>query len=426
MSCTYFLEGKSLSEALKFSSKDIRGWLERETGSIFVPVHAKAKKLLGEMRKSVEDLVEVSKMLLDNSAREIEKRNMKIYGRARALNKLARLFVDRTRQIRVPEKVSYDSLNKFVEDTQKAFAVIDVDVRNWFPRVSPFFILDRRKFLAVFERAKATLRDLSSFLAKDYVKTKTLEETFQSIDKLLVLEQQLGNLKQQRASAEGQRRSVEKEMSETQGKIVDLKSRGGISQLSQTDSEIEDLSVEVKHSLRYLQKPFIKLQSLATHGEGSGLTPEELSKLNQYLENPFEAFSTEAAGHPLLRHILRKLELSISQGKLKLKAEKVRKAEQTIEEVASKNSLASLHQKCTDAITRRARLSTSKEVTAKQQDLSNLQEQLEDFRRRMEIVETEEFSVKRAYDEAQEKIRSHKDEIEKNILSFMGKTVHVE
>lgn len=415
-----------MSEALKFPSKDLKGWLERETGSVFIPVHSKAQKLLGGMRKSVEDLVEVSRMLLDNSAKEIEKRNMRIYGRARALNKLARLFVDRTRQIKIPEKISYDSLNKFVEDTQKAFSVTDADVRNWFPRVSPFFILDRRKFLAVFERAKLTLRELNNFLARDYVKTKTLEETFQLIDKLLALEMQLGNLGQERAKTESQKTSVEKEISGTQGKIVDLRGRGGISQLSQTNSEIEDLCVEVKHGLRYLQKPFIKLQSLATHGEGSGLTPEELSKLNQYLENPFEAFSTEAAGHPLLRHILRKLELSISQGKLKLKAEKVRKAEQTIEEIASKNSLASLHQKCTDAIARRARLSSSEEVTAKQQDLLNLQEQLEDLKRRREIVETEEFSIKRAYDETREKIRSHKDEIEKNILSFMGKTVRVE
>ena len=415
-----------MSEALKFSSKDIKDWLERETGSIFVPVHAKAKKLLDEMRKSVEDLVEVSKMLLDNSAREIEKRNMKIYGRARALNKLARLFVDRTRQIRVPEKVSYDSLNKFVEDTQKAFAVTDVDVRNWFPRVSPFFILDRRKFLAIFERAKLTLRELSSFLAKDYVKTKTLEETFQSIDKLLVLEQQLGNLKQQRARTEGQRTSVEKEIAETQQNIVALKSKGGISQLSQTSSEIDALCVEVKQSMQHLQKPFVKLLSLATHGEGSGLTPEELSKLNHYLENPFEAFSTEAAGYPLLKQMLRKLELSISQGKLKLKPEKTRKAEQAIENIANKNSLASLHQKCTDAIARKTQLSTSEEVTTKQHDLLKLQEQVENFRRKMGIVETEQASIQRTYNETQEKIGRHKSEIERNIVSFMGKTVRID
>jgi hypothetical protein len=415
-----------LSEALKFFSKDIKGWLERETGPIFIPVHAKSQKLLDEMRESVGDLVEVSRMLLDNSAKEIEKRNMKIYGRARALNKLARLFVDRTRQIRVPEKVSYDSLSKFVEDTQKAFAVTDVDVRNWFPRVSPFFILDRRKFLGIFERAKLTLKELGNFLAKDYVKTKTLEETFQLIDRLSALEQQLGNLKQQRAKTEGQRASVEKEIAETQQKIVDLKSKGSISQLSQTSSEIDALCVEVKQSLQHLQKPFVKLQSLATHGEGSGLTPEEVSKLYQYLENPFEAFSTEPAGYPLLKQILRKLESSISQGKLKLKPEKTRKAEQATENIANKNSLASLHQKCADAIARKTRLSTSEEVTAKQHDLLKLQEQLENFGRKMGTVAAEEASIQRAYNDTQEKIRGHKNEIERNILSFMGKTVRID
>ena len=172
-----------MSEILKISSANVKSWLESETGSIFIPVHSKAQKLLDDMRKTLENLTDASKMLLENSGKEIEKRNMKTYGRARALNKLARLFLDRMRQIKVPDQVSYDSFRAFVQETQKAFLVTEVDVRNWFPRVSPFFILDRRKFLTVFEKAKELLKDLNNFLTKEYVKTKTLEETFQLIDK---------------------------------------------------------------------------------------------------------------------------------------------------------------------------------------------------------------------------------------------------
>jgi phage shock protein A len=410
----------------KLSSKNIRGWLERETGSIFVPVHAKAQKLLEEMRRALESLTETSKMLLDNSAKEIEKRNMKTHGRARALNKLARLFLDRMRQIKVPDKVTYDSFNKFSQETQKAFAVTDVDVRNWFPRISPFFILDRRRFLAIFERAKWALKELSNFSAKEYVKTKTLEETFLLIEKLQALEQQLENLEAQRTEVAGERASVEKEIAETQQKIVDMKSKGSIGQLSQTGSEIEALCSEVKQSLRHLQKPFIKLQSLASHGEGSGITPEELSKLNQYLQDPFEAFSTETLGHPLLRQILLKLNRSISEGKLKLKPEKVRKAEQAVDKILNKNSLASLHQRCTDAILRKTRLSTSEEVAVVQQDLSKLQGHLENLTRKKGIIETEESSIQRIQNETLERIRNHKSEIEKNIFSFMNKQVHID
>ncbi len=415
-----------MSDVLRFSSKDIKGWLERETGSIFVPVHAKAQKLLDDMRKTLDNLTEVSKNLLDNSEKEIEKRNMKTYRRARALNKLGRLFIDRIRVLKIPDNVSYDSFNKFMQETQKAFAVTDVDVRNWFPRISPFFIFDRRKFLVVFEKAKESLKDLSDFLVKEYVKTKTLEDTFQLIDKLLTLEQQLSNLKEQRARIQNDKASIEMQITETEQKMVNLKGKGSISQLSQTSMEIEKLCLEVKTSLRHLQKPFVKLQSLATRGEGSGLTPEELAKLNQYLEDPFEALSTEVTGHPLLNQILLKLDRLISEGKLKLKPEKVRKAEQAIHNILKENSLANLHQKCADAITRKTSLSTSEEFASVQQVLSKLEAQLENLARKRGIVETKESSVQRTINETSERVRNSKNDIEKNILSFMAKDVHIE
>jgi len=414
-----------LSETLKFSSKDIKGWLERETEAVFIPVHAKAQKLIDNMRRTLESLLEVSETLMDNSAEEIKKGYMKTYHRAIALNRLARLFNERMRQIKVPDKVSYDSFSGFLQETQRAFVVTDVDVRNWFPHISPFFILDRRNFLTVFEKAKKSLRELQNFLTKEYVKTKTIEETFQLIDKLLDLEQQLANLKGRMAKTETDRTSIEREIVEAQQKMVELESGGSIGQLHQTSAEIDSLSMDVKHSLQHLQKPFIKLQSLATHG-GSGLTPEELSKIGQYLENPFEAFSTEAPGYPLLRQILLKLDRSISEGKLKLKPEKTRKAEQTIDSIVNRNSLASLHQKSRDAMARKTQLSTSEEVAAMQQKLSRIQGHIKDLTRRREVVKTEETSIRRAYEETLEKIRNHKAEIEKNIFSFMNKTVRIE
>jgi hypothetical protein len=418
--------GKSLSETLKFSSRNIKGWLEKETGSVFVPVHTKAQKLIEEMRRTLESLSEVSKILMDNSAKEIEKRNMKTYRRARALNRLGKLFSERMRQLKVPEKVSYDSFSDFLQELQKVFNVIDVDIRNWFPRISPFFILDRRRFQAIFDRAKESLRDLQNFLSREYVKTKTLEETFQLIDKLVELEQQLANLRERMAKTGNDMERVEKEIDEAQQKMAELRSRGSIGQLHQTGTEIDSLNMEVKHSLQHLQKPFIKLQSLATHGTGSGLSPEELGKLYQYVENPFEAFSTEPPGHPLLRQILMKLDRSISEGKLKLKPEKIRKAEQTIDSIVNRNILADLHQKSRDAMNRKTELSTSEEVTVMQQNLSKIQTHVEELTRRRAVVETEEASIKIAQEETSEKIRNHKAEIEKNILSFLNKTVKIE
>ncbi|HVO85811.1 MAG TPA: hypothetical protein VMT06_01665 [Candidatus Eisenbacteria bacterium] len=415
-----------MSEALKFSTTDLKVWLEHETKSIFVPVHTKAQRLFDDMRKALDNLQDVSRMLLENSGKEIEKRNMKTYGRARALNKLARLFVDRLRQLKIPDKVTYESLEGFVKDVQKAFMVTEIDVRNYFPRISPFFILDRRKFLAVFEKAKEMLRELEGFVSKEYIKTKTLEDTFQLIDKLAALEKQLGELGDQKAKAEANRKLVETQIDEFARKINEMKTIGSMGQLSQTSDETASLCEELKHNLQHLQKPFIKLQSLASHGEGSGLTPEELKKLVQYLDNPFEALATEETGHPALRGILEKLNKAISEDKLKLKPEKARKAEQTINSIINNNSLANVHQKCKDTMTKRTRLSTSEEVAATLKDLAKLDEQSDALRRNRGVLESEELSIKRNYTETAEKIRNHKSDIEKNVFSFLTKKIVVE
>ena len=414
-----------MSEPLKFSPTNIKVWLENETSSIFNPVHAKAQKLVDDMQKSIDTLSETSKTLLDNSAKEIERRNTRTYGRARALNKLAKIFTDRTRQIKVPDKVTYESFSNFAQETQKAFTVTEVDIRNWFPRISPFFILDRRKFLTGFEKAKLQWRELESFQTKEYMKTKTLEDTFQLIDKLATLEKQLRELGERKTKVEKEKSIIENEIADTQRKISQIKTVGGIGQLSQTGSEIEALTAETKHKLQHLQKPFIKLQALAAHGSGSGLTPEELKKLTQYLENPFEALSTEETGYPLLKQILEKLRRSISEDKLKLKLEKARKAEQAINLIINNDSLLNMQQQCKAAMTRKTELSTSEEVASTQKDLAKMNEHIENLRRQEGVLDGEEIFLNKNYTETAEKIRNVKTGTEKNILSFLGRKVTI-
>ncbi len=417
----YFLLGSSLSDALNFSSGEVKDWLEKETSSIFVPVHEKAQKLLNVMKKTLEKITDICGMLLENSRKEIEKRNMKTYRRARALNKLARLFLERIEQIEVPDKVSYDNFKDFVQETRKALIVTEVDIRNWFPRISPFFIMDRRKFQGVFEKAKESLKELQNFLAKEYVKTKTLEETFQLIDNLLTLEEQLTDLKTQKRKTETETVSIEGEIAETQQKITGLKNRDSLTQLSQIGVEIEKLSVEVKHSLRHLRKPFIKFQSQVFRK--GGLTPEELAKLNHYIESPLEAFATEEAGYPMLKQILKKLSGSMSGGKLKLKHDRKRKAEQAISRVLNKNSLDALHQKCRDTIVQKKELSTSAETAKIKINILKLQEELKKLERKKKRVESEENAIERNMKDTLKRMHDQKKGIEENVFDFMNRKI---
>ncbi len=409
----------------KLSMNEIKSWLDQETRSILNPVQDQAKQLLDEMRQALDTEAEACKMLFDNSNREIERRNMRVYGRARALNKLAKLFLDRLKKIVIPEQISYESLNRFAQETQRVFIVLDVDIKNWFPRISPFFIIDRRKFLMVHEKAKLSLSTLNDFLTKDYIKTKTVEETFQLVNEVQSLEHRLNDVEAQKATMRTEREPIEREIAELQQRIKELETQGPIDQLNVVETERDLVNNELRNELRHLQKPFIKVQALATSGGGAGLTPDELKKLNQYMETPVEALASEELGYPALRQILEKLTRLMNEDKLKLKDDKARKATQSINEILNGNSLASLQMRSIDVIARRNELLASSKMDEIKRDLAVCQDQLKQLTARRASMETHETVKENDETNIQEKIRTDKRTIEKNVNSFLGKKIEV-
>jgi len=415
-----------LTETIQFtSSGEVKHWLENQTSSILSPVHAQAKKLRDDMNMAIQGVGDVSKMLLDNSTREIERRNMRIYNRARALNKLAHLFLDRLKKLNLPEEISYDTVSRYAQEIQKVLMVTEIDIKNWFPRISPFFIMDRRKFLTVYERAKQAYAILNDFVTKEYIKTKTLEEAFQLLNELQNVQKQLETIGEEKEKIRSERIPIEKEITELEQKIGELKNSGPIDKLNLVNAEIDALSNELKHSLRYLQKPFIKMQALATSGGGGGITPDELSKVNQYLEKPLDAFTTEENGYPMLKQILQKLENLMAEDKLKLKQVKARKAVQSLNEILRKDSLAKLQIRCGEMATRKEQLLASSKMDEIKRSLSVFQEQVDQLNARKTSIETHEAVKENANNEALEKISNLKRSIERNIYSSIEIKVQI-
>ena len=411
---------------LQFSSSDeVKRWLENQTSSILTPVHAQAKKLRDDMNTSFQAVADVSKMLFDISSKEIERRNMKVYNRARALNKLARLFLDRIKKLSPPEQVSYDSLSRYVQETQKVMLVTEIDIKNWFPRISPFFIMDRRKFLAVYERAKQAYTALNDYVAKEYVKTKTLEEALQQINELQNVEKQLVVLGGDKEKIKNEREPIEADIAALEEKINELKSKGPIDKLNMVNCEIESLSNELKHEIRHLQKPFIKMQALATGGGGGGITPDELNKINHYLEKPFEALVSEKPGYPLLKEILQKLEELMAEDKLKLKPDKARKASESVAGILHKDSLVKLQLRSTEMATNKDQLLASAKMDEINQSIMQFQEQVNLLKARKTSVETHETVKENAYKETGDKISSLKRTIEKNVYNSVEKKIQI-
>ena len=407
-------------QTIQFSSStEAKQWLQNQTVSTLKPVHAQAKKLSDDTNLAIHSVEDVSKLLFDTSSKEIEKRNMKLYNRARALNKLSRLFLDRLKKLTPPEQISYDSMSRYSQETQKVFLVTDIDIKNWFPRISPYFIMDRRKFLAVYERARQAYNTMNDYVNKEYVKTKTLEEALQQLNELQNVEEQLINLKREKDSITNERKSLQQEIDVLEQKIFELNSKGPIDKLNLVNSEIDSLSTELKHTLRHLQKPFIKMQALATQGGGGGITPDELTQISNYLESPFDALVSEQQGYPLFKEILQKLEAMLAEDKLKLKSDKARKAEQTVNEILYNNGLDSLQIRCTEMANNKKHILASSKLDEIKQSVSQFQEQVDQLKTRKTSVETHEAVKENSYNETVDKISGLKRTIERNVYSSL-------
>jgi hypothetical protein len=395
-----------MSETDQYSTTEIRSWLEKQTESTLSPVQAQAKRLRDDLNMTIQTVADVAKTLLDNSAKEIERRNMRVYNRARALNKLARLFLDRLKKVNFPDEVTYDNLNNYAQEVQKVFMVTDIDIKNWFPRISPFFIMDRRRFLSVHEKAKQSLATLNDFLSKEYVKTKTLEETFQLVSALHRLEGELVALEADKKSLVDERAPLEAEIAELEAKIAKLRGEGPVDELFTVEAEMERLNKELKHMLRRL-------------------TPDEMNKLNLYLETPFKALSTEEAEYPMLKQILEKLERLMAEDKLKLKSDKARKAEQTVDDIVKRDSLAKIQRRCVEVAMRERQILNSTKMEEIKRDLAAFQEQVDQLRARKASVEAHEAIKERAYNETLDKIAGTKKSIEKNVYASLGQKIHI-
>ena len=410
---------------IKLSSDQIKDWLENETDHFLSPIQEEAKNNLQTLQQIKENILETTKILIESSQKEIEKRNMRVLNRARALNKLAHLFSDRINKINLPEEVSYSNLSKITEETNKILLVNEVDIKNWFPRISPFFIRDRRKFITVHERTKESLAEVTDFLKNEYIKTKTLQETFQLISNLLILEKKLEELEIERKDIEKNQQEITKKLSDLTNQIDYLKEKNTLSQLSQLDIQNQKLTKELHHAFRRLDKSFKKMHALILRDNSIVLTSKEIDYLEKYIENPFTAITKEKPNYPILKQILKILNGLLETGKLKLKSDKKRKAQDTIKKI-NNNSLIKLQEKSIANINQKQNLLTSAilaEITRKK---TELQEQNRKIKARKARIDAHALVKKSKYNQIKNQIDKNKRLIEKNIFDSIEKTIKIE
>jgi hypothetical protein len=412
-----------MAEALEIKLEDTREWLEQETISIVEPLKAEGRRLLDDVKAKLDDVLETSDKLLDAAERKIAKGSRKTYRRAKVMHKLARNISEMIDEVTIPDEISQETLHTLCEELGKTLAKVGRERWKWFPVISPYFIMDRRRFDVALKRAMDSLEEIRSFSSDRYTKAKAVEDAFSTIDKLHESLSELDEVERHKKT-ELRKGVLGKKIEENRQKITAIQGQSEIVELAQINEKVEELKKKVKHSLRYLQKPFLKFQSLVLSSSYS-LFLDETKKLNEYLSNPFEAFATEEEGYPMLKRILQKMDDAMAQGKLKLKKSRLRKAKDQADDILHKNALLSLHQSCKEALSKKQQLSTSGIITKSRNELAQLQKNLRDLQKRKELLDSRGTALEKKIKENFEKIEEQKRELEKIILELTNNKVQV-
>ncbi len=413
-----------MAEAQKVRLSELGEWVKNETVAIIEPLREEAKRLLEDIQDKFADLLESTEKLLDDAEKELEKGSRKTYRRAKLLQKITGKFAGLINNLTIPKEISGETLHNFSEKLEKTFEIISQERIRYFRAISPYFIISRRRFDVSLKRGGDAFRNLQTFLSDEYGKAESAEGVALRIKDLNQSLIQLKEAEEITRTRKLRQKLLEKKITEYQREIMAIQNTDEVVELVQMNTRIKELEENVKHSLRHLQKPLLKFQTLINN-PGYSLSPDATTKLEEYLEDPFRALATEKEGYPILRNILQKIDDAMQNGKLTLKKTRMRKANDQIYNILNKTAFLSLHQNCKEAFNKKNQLSMSGTIGETRNKKNLLQKKIEDLQRKKRIMERRIIVQDKESHRFSSRVEEQKKELQQVVEELINKEVQI-
>lgn len=413
-----------MSKSQPITPTELKEWIMHETAPIIEPLRNKGTRLLEEIQRRLDDAIESDIKILESSQREMEKNHPKTYRFARNANKFGDNLLKILESIKIPENISFDDVQDFCNEMKRLIVTTEQLRREAYRYITPYFIFDRRRLDATIKRLQDINNELDEFLTTKYLDAKTVEDAPSMVDKLIETLDQANKNKNKRNKIKKIKNSLEAKIQETQKKIVETQNRDELTELLKTEEKMKEMRRKVKHNLRYMQKPFLKLLKRARDGYVA-ISVDEVTKLRGYLNDPFRAFATEKEGYPTLRNLLKKLNKAINQNIIKLKTSRLRKAQEQIDSILSKGSLDTLHKNCKEIHSQGINMMSSNAVVEIQNKLTHLQAQLKDLQKQDEFKNSKAKALENEHKKLKKKIETQKKELERIVFQLTEKNIQI-
>ena len=412
-----------MSGVVKVSLVDVGRWIRENVGASIEPLKEKARKLIKNLQRYIEDLNNNCEKLIGKSEKEMLKENRKTFRFARMASKFGREVQESLWDIKPPEEITYKSLSSFYEFLSENIKLIEQKRMLMYPRITPYFIIDRMRVDSSLKRIIEALKDLDSFLRGEFSRLKAVEDVALESEHILNLYTDLKELEGRYEELYQELSKVNEEVDKEKAKLESLKKDGRLGEIEEVKEKIRELRAKIKHALRHLRKPFKKLDNLSrTTGI---LMLHEREKIGEYLEDPFMALATEEKGYPILKGVLRKLNKAVSEDKLTLKSSRIKKAQDTIHKIMNKEFLLHLQLECTQILRRYQELSSSESIKELKNEMEVMEAKIRKLEGRRDILASRLAVLEREKKKTEKQIEEGEKQLERAIYKLTNQKVSI-
>ncbi len=383
-------------------------------------VYAKQKKVL---KKFVERL-ERHIVELKNSIDKMRQRKDTI-----ELEEQAERYVDRFYNkvkenldiIEVPDNPTAEGTYKLIEEIKKLFVNMNELGRKNIPRFAKEFQLELKEIDFITRKISEQYMRIDVFIRKKYDETKDAENLVKHFPKLENTVERIINTKTTVDNFTHDVESREKELQDLEQEIITIENDPLFKTQSNLEKKLFDLRIEFDNKLKF-RKALKKLKKKVEQQATRGITPELVKK---YLSDPYTTIVNEGENHPKLTEFLIQLRYLLEQGSLNLKADAKNKLLQNIDQIVSKGVLHSIIIDYKTLRTELKEIQDNPEQKTLNERLTELKGLYSLKTQELEHLKADANHKSTEYRHLLEKLKSDRDNIQKNLKKFINQDVEI-
>jgi hypothetical protein len=327
------------------SVANLPSWLRTTLGTNLSQAERERDKVTSDIERAADSLRDFCSQLARKAEQDLETKrdNRAQYRAAKAISRLTTILPAMFKDFNIPEEKNSMNLRNLQRDTSKLASEAARAREEWLRQIRPYHILDMMTLGGNIDKLRRLSDELHAFLIGRGTVLRSLEEIDGKLESLNKLQAAKEVAMSQRKMVEERIREAERTDETLRNQLKAVRANPKMVRFLEFDAELRKLRSElIRTGFSRLGRPIKKLISISERGDYP-LPIEVREAAREYVGKPFATFLSETEGYPRLKSVMQALAASVSSGKLALKQREAKKVIERSDQVATEDSLATIH-----------------------------------------------------------------------------------